>query len=68
MSEDKRHMLGAVDQLAIGSIILMWGILLMFKQIGILDENVSTWPFVLAAFGMLLISGSIYRLHSRKTT
>jgi hypothetical protein len=52
----------AIDQLAIGSIILLWGSLLTLKQAGIIDKNVSTWPFPLAAFGMLLMIGAIYKL------
>ena len=55
----KRH---AINQLAIGSIILLWGSLLSLKQIGIIQKNVSTWPFALTAFGILLVAGGIYRL------
>jgi hypothetical protein len=53
---------GAIDQLAIGSIILLWGSLLTLKQVGIIDRNVSTWPFALTAFGLLLVAGGIHRL------
>ncbi|MGD0028670.1 MAG: hypothetical protein ABSC91_07005 [Candidatus Bathyarchaeia archaeon] len=53
----------AFDQMAIGSIILLWGCLLVLKQVGLIDENVITWPFPLTAFGILLIAGAIYRLH-----
>jgi len=52
----------AIDQLAIGSVILLWGALLILKQAGMIDKNVSTWPFPLTAFGMLLVAGGIYRL------
>jgi hypothetical protein len=52
----------AIDQLAIGSIILLWGSLLALKQVGIIEKNVSTWPFPLTAFGILLVIGGIYRL------
>jgi hypothetical protein len=52
----------AFDQLAIGSIILLWGSLLALKQVGTIDKNVSTWPFVLTVFGILLVAGGIYRL------
>ena len=58
-SRPRRH---AIDQLAIGSIILLWGSLLSLKQIGIIQKNVSTWPFALTAFGILLVAGGIYRL------
>jgi hypothetical protein len=52
----------AIDQMAIGSIILLWGSLLTLKQVGIIEKNVSTWPFALTAFGILLVIGGIYRL------
>jgi hypothetical protein len=52
----------AIDQLAIGSVILLWGILLTLKQVGIIDKNVSTWPIALTAFGILLVAGGIHRL------
>jgi hypothetical protein len=52
----------AMDQLAFGSIIVLWGGLLALKQVGIIDRNVSTWPFALTAFGILLVAGGIYRL------
>jgi hypothetical protein len=52
----------AINQFAIGSIILFWGILLALKQVGMIERNVSTWPFALTAFGILLVAGGIYRL------
>jgi hypothetical protein len=52
----------AVNQLAIGSVILLWGCLLILKQIGLIEKNVSTWPFPLAAFGALLVVSGVYRL------
>jgi len=52
----------AIDHVAVGSVMLLWGILLTLKQVGIIDQNVSTWPIALAAFGLLLVAGGIYRL------
>jgi hypothetical protein len=52
----------ALNQLAIGAIIFLWGILLTLKQVGIIEKSVSTWPFALTAFGILLVVGGIYRL------
>ena len=52
----------AIDQLAIGSLIVLWGILLTLEEVGIIDKNVSTWPIPLTAFGILLVAGGIYRL------
>jgi hypothetical protein len=52
----------AIDQMAIGFIILLWGSLLTLKQFGIIQKSMSTWPFPLTAFGILLVAGGIYRL------
>jgi hypothetical protein len=53
----------AVDQMAIGGLVLLWGILLILRQIGILDRNMSTLPIIMAAFGLLLVVGGINRLN-----
>ncbi|HKZ93012.1 MAG TPA: hypothetical protein VJ249_00325 [Candidatus Bathyarchaeia archaeon] len=66
--EEKRHVSAAINQLAIGIIILVWGSLLTLKQVGLIEKNVSTWPFVLTAFGALLIFGGIYKLYAREKT
>jgi len=58
-TKTRRH---AINQLAIGSIIFLWGILLTLKQVGIIEKSVSTWPFAFTAFGVLLVVGGIYRL------
>jgi len=58
-SKLRRH---AIDQMAIGSVILLWGALLILKQAGMIDKNVNTWPFPLTVFGILLVVGGIYRL------
>jgi hypothetical protein len=52
----------AVNQLAFGSLIVFWGSLLILKQIGIIEKNASTWPYPLAAFGILLVISGVYRL------
>ena len=65
-SEDKKYRSRAINQLAIGLIISIWGGLLALKQVGIIDKNVSTLPFVFTAFGILLIFGGIYRLKARE--
>jgi hypothetical protein len=54
---------GAIDQIAIGGLILLWGSLLLMKQVGIMDKNVSTLPIIMAAFGLLLVLGGINRLN-----
>jgi hypothetical protein len=53
----------AIDQMAFGFLILLWGVLLILRQIGILDRNMSTLPIIMAAFGLLLVLGGINRLN-----
>lgn len=65
-SEDRKYRSKAINQLAIGLIISIWGGLLALKQVGIIDKNISTLPFVFTAFGVLLIFGGIYRLMARE--
>ena len=38
----------------------------ILKQAGIIEKNISTWPYPLAAFGILLIIGSINKLRKLK--
>jgi len=68
LSEDKRYMLRTINRLDIGSIILLWGSLLTLKEFGIIGKDVDTLPFVLVAFGILLVFGGIYRLMARERT
>ena len=68
LSENKRYRLRAVNQLAIGSIIVLWGSLLVLKQVGIMEKNISTWPFAFVAFGILLVVGGVYRLYAKEKT
>lgn len=66
LSKDKRYKQRAINQLAIGFIIILWGGLLALKQVGIIQKDVSTWPFVFVASGILLVIGGIYRLYARE--
>jgi len=52
----------AIDHLAFGSVILVWGILLLLKQVGIMEKNVSTLPFPFVAFGALLVISGVIKL------
>jgi len=55
-----------INHLAFGSIILGWGILLLLEQVGIIDSNMSTWPFVFTTFGgLLIVFGAIKLNRSR---
>jgi hypothetical protein len=60
----RRH---AIDQLAIGSMVLLWGCLLALKQVGIIDKSLSIWPFPFTLLGILLVAGGIYRLQRSRS-
>jgi hypothetical protein len=51
-----------INHLAFGSIIFTWGFLLLLKQVGIIDQNVSTLPFVITAFGAMLVAAGVIKL------
>lgn len=52
-----------INHLAFGSIIFVWGILLLLQQVGIIEKNVSTWPFAFTAFGALLVVAGVIKLN-----
>ena len=61
MEEETKN---GVNHLAFGSIVFVWGILLLLRQIGII--TISTWPFAFTAFGALfVISGAVKLSRSR---
>jgi len=63
MSEDKhRRTLRAIDRLAIGLFIFLWGAFLLSQQAGMVQENVSIWPYALIYFGILIAVGGVLRL------
>jgi hypothetical protein len=65
--EDKiRTRNSGINHLAFGSIIFVWGILLVLKQIGIIEENVSTLPFAFTAFGALFVAVGIIKLNTSR--
>ena len=59
---DRKQRKNAINQLAFGSLILLWGSLLALEETGIIQKNISTWPFPLAAFGIMLVVSGIYKL------
>jgi uncharacterized membrane protein YvbJ len=57
---------GAVVGVAIGVIVLFWGLVLILQQLKVVSENVDWWPFALMVFGVLLIIGAAYGLRRRR--
>jgi divalent metal cation (Fe/Co/Zn/Cd) transporter len=56
---------GTVVGLAIGIIILLWGVIYFLQQTKAIPENVEVWPFAVIVFGILMIVGAFYRMHRR---
>jgi len=56
---------GTIVGLAIGSIILFWGLIEFMKQAGWITGDVSVWPFAIVIFGALMIAGAVYGLRRR---
>jgi hypothetical protein len=63
MEEKTRTRNGGVNHLAFGSIILVWGILLVLKEVGIIEDSVSTWPFAFTGFGAMLVAAGVIKLN-----
>ncbi len=57
---------GAIVGIAIGVIILIWGIITFGQQSGAISANVNFWPIALIIFGILIVIGAIYGLSRRK--
>ena len=60
---------GAIVGLAIGLIVLLWGILTLAQTMGWITEIPGNlWFIVLIVFGVLLIVGALYGITRRKST
>jgi uncharacterized membrane protein YvbJ len=57
---------GAIVGLAIGVIILLWGILTLAQQAGWIQATSDLGYIVLIVFGVLLIAGAVYGLSRRQ--
>lgn len=51
--------------LAIGLIILLWGIIWFLQQTGQISKTIEVWPFAVIVFGVLIIVGAMYALRRR---
>ncbi len=58
---------GAIVGLAIGVIVLLWGIATMAQQMGWITETPSLWFIVIIIFGVLLIVGAVYGMSRRRS-
>ena len=67
MEEKMKTRKSGINHLAFGSIIFVWGILLLLKQVGIIAESVSTLPFAFTAFGALFVAAGIIKLNESRS-
>jgi len=57
---------GAIVGIAIGLIVLFWGIITLAQQSGLIAQNVEIWPFAIIIFGILVLVGALYSLSRRR--
>jgi uncharacterized membrane protein YvbJ len=56
---------GAIVGIAIGAIIVLWGLITILQQAGIVASNVDVWPIAVIIFGILIVVGALYGLSRR---
>jgi uncharacterized membrane protein YvbJ len=59
---------GAIVGIAIGVIILLWGLVWLGQQTGTIARTVEIWPIAAIIFGILIVIGAIYGLSRRPPT
>jgi uncharacterized membrane protein YvbJ len=57
---------GALVGIVIGVIILLWGISMLLRQMGIITESFNVFYIIVIALGILIVAGAIYKItHSK---
>jgi len=56
---------GAIVGIAIGTIILIAGLIWLLQQAQLIPKTVEFWPFAVIIFGVLIIIGALYGLRRR---
>ena len=57
---------GSIVGLAIGIIVLLWGVFTLADSMNWIEQTPSLWFVILIIFGVLLITGAIYGISRRK--
>jgi uncharacterized membrane protein YvbJ len=57
---------GAIVGIAIGVIIVLWGLIVILQQADVLPSNVNVWPIAVIIFGILIVVGALYGLGRRQ--
>jgi uncharacterized membrane protein YvbJ len=53
---------GAIVGIAIGLVILLWGVFLLAQQAGLIVSTPDFWVVILIIIGILMIAGAAYRM------
>ncbi|MCJ7633015.1 zinc-ribbon domain-containing protein [Candidatus Bathyarchaeota archaeon] len=56
---------GTIVAIAIGTIIVLWGLITILQQSGIVAPGVEIWPIAVIIFGILIVIGALYGLSRR---
>ena len=56
---------GTIVGIAIGVIIVLWGLIAILQQSGIVASDVQIWPIAVIIFGILIVIGALYGLSRR---
>ncbi len=56
---------GAIVGIAIGAIILLWGLIWFLQQSNIISPDIQIWPIAIIIFGILIVAGAIYGMRKR---
>jgi len=55
----------AILGIVIGSLIVLWGLIWISQQLGIIPKTVEIWPFAVIIIGILIVVGALYRLRRK---
>ena len=51
--------------IAIGAIIVLWGLIAILQQAGVIAPGVEVWPIAVIIVGILIVVGALYGLSRR---
>jgi len=56
---------GAIVGAAIGTIIVLWGLIAILQEAKVIPTNIEVWPIAIIIFGVLIVVGAVYGLRRR---
>ncbi len=58
---------GAIVGLAIGLIIVIWGLFMLAQQTGLIERTPDLWFLIILVIGVLILAGAIYKMRQPRT-